>query len=116
MSRKKHTLSSLLPYGFIVLMIIALIMESKDGLPVWANEITAIGIVLVVFSGILLWHKLNTATMQDEEIELAKHEKLIITEYPPTLPPIQSPNDDDQNNHGDLLDALQINQVTHYRN
>jgi hypothetical protein len=123
MSRKQRKPTWLIPYGLVFLMIVALVLEGRDGLPGWANEVTAIGIVILVFTGILLWVNLNAATLQDEEIEQAKHEKLVITEYPPTQPREHARNesgdgagDDTKDSFSDFHGSFQINPVMQYRN
>ena len=123
MSRKQRKPTWLVPYALVIFMIVALVLEGRDGLPGWANEITAIGIVLLVFSGMLLWVNLNAAALQDEEIEQAKHEKLVITEYPPTQPRKSAHNgsedgarDDAEDSFNDFHGSFQINPVMPYRN
>jgi len=122
MSRKQHKPTWLLPFGLIILMIVALVLESKDGLPGWANEAFGIGVVFFVFGLIALWVHLNAATLQDEELERTKHEKLVITEYPP-IPPQSAHNrsgngasDDAKDSFNNSQDAFQINPIAHYRN
>jgi hypothetical protein len=123
MSRKQRKPIWLIPYGFVILMIVALVLEGKDNLPGWANELLGIGIVFFVFSLIALWVHLNTAALMDEEIERAKNEKLIITEYPPTQPQKSArkefgdpTSDDHKDKFNEFRDPYQIKSVIHSRN
>ncbi len=116
MSKKQRKPIWLIPYSFVVLMIVALILEGKDGLPGWANEVAGIGIVIIVFGAIALWVHFNTATLLDEEMERSKHEKITITEYLPIEPRENLANQEHPAIIVNQTDQLQKNQITHYRN
>ena len=111
--RRKPTWSIL--YALVVLMIVALVLLGKDGLPPWANEAVGIGIVIFVFSMMALWVHLNTSALLNEEMERAKYEKLVITVYPPKQPAkkMRSEKDDDDSVS---YNPFQINEMTHHRN
>jgi hypothetical protein len=115
MPRKQRKPAWFILYFLIVFMIVALVLEGKDGLPGWANEGLGIGIVLFVFGSIALWVHLNTAALLDEEIERAKHEKYVITEYPPKQPSNKKRNGDGDDDSVSY-DPFQINQVTQFHN
>lgn len=115
MPRKQSKPVRLILYALVPLMVVALVLLGGDRLPAWANEVVGIGIVFSVFGAIALWVYLNTSALLDEEVERAKHEKLVITEYPPKQPR-KKPRDGDGDNDSASYDPFQINQVTHYRN
>ena len=70
-------------YALIVLMLVVLALESIDGLPTWANEVASIGIVLMVFSGMMLWVRLNSASLWHEELRNLDPREFKIVEYQP---------------------------------
>lgn len=115
MPRKQRKPAWFILYVLVVLMIVALVLEGKDGLPGWANELVGIGIVFFVFGSIALWVHLNTAALMDEEIERAKHEELVITEYPPKQPR-KKPRDGNGDNNSPTYDPFWSDEVTHSRN
>ena len=115
MPRKQRKPAWFILYFLVVLMIVALVLEGKDGLPGWANDALGIGIVLFVFGSMALWVHLNTGALLDEEVKRYRNEEFIFTEYPPKQPSKKTRNgngDDDSVSY----DPFQINQVTHFRN
>jgi predicted membrane channel-forming protein YqfA (hemolysin III family) len=115
MPQKRRKPAWFILYILVVLMIVALALEGKDSLPGWANEALGIGIVFFVFGSIALWVHMNTSALLDEEIERAKGEKLVITEYPPTQPTMMTRNGDGDED-AVFYDPLRTNEVTHSRN
>lgn len=114
MPKKQHQSSWFVLYILVVVMLVALVLEGRDGLPAWANEVVGIGIVLFVFGVIALWVHLNAAALINEELERAGHENLQITVYLPTQPAQKSP--DGGNSDSVFRDPFQIDQVPHFRN
>jgi hypothetical protein len=86
MPRKQRRLVWFILYILVVLMVVAIVLGAKDGLPGWANDAMGIGIVFFVFGSLALWVHLNTSALLDEEIERAKHDRLVITVNPPKQP------------------------------
>ena len=83
-------------YVLIVLMLVVLALESIDGLPTWANEIASIVIVLMVFGGMLLWVRVNSSSLWNEELRNIDPAEYRIVEYLP-----QSSQAGSSNGHGD---------------
>ena len=77
MPRRQRTLVSFILYILVVLMVVAIVLGAKDGLPGWANDALGIGIVFFVFGSLALWVHLNTSALLDEEIERAKHDQTV---------------------------------------
>ncbi len=100
-------------YMLVILMIAALVLEGRDGLPGWANELVGIGIIFFILGAIALWVYLNTTALLDEEVERAKHGELEITDVPPKQPAKKSRNGDAKNDS--VSYDAQPNRVTHSR-
>jgi hypothetical protein len=83
MSKKHNKPAWWVLYILVVVMIGALIAESRDGLPSWANEIGGIGILLIFFALVVIWLSVNASALWEEESELAKRENYRIREYDP---------------------------------
>lgn len=56
-------------YAFVFLMLGALVLESFDGLPDWANEVVTVGIIGVIFGAMILWMRANAHALWNEELE-----------------------------------------------
>ena len=95
MSTKQCKPSWWVLYALLVLMIVAFVFESKDGLPPWANQVADIGIVLVVFGAMALWVRLNLSALTAEEFEQAGSEEWRVEEYLPQEFSNPSPNETD---------------------
>jgi hypothetical protein len=76
----------LIPFALVILMGVALLLESRDGLPAWANDVAGVLIVLSVFAAIALWVRANMSAIMEEELREAGDEEFHITVYPPTKP------------------------------
>ena len=77
-------------YALIALMLLVLALESLDGLPAWANEIASIVIVLMVFGGMLLWVRVNSSSLWNEELRNIDPREFKIIEYQPQLSQTES--------------------------
>ena len=87
MPRRQRTLVSFILYILVVLMVLAIALGAKDGLPGWANDALGIGIVFFVFGSLALWVHLNTSALLDEEIERAKHDLTVAASSGSNLSP-----------------------------
>ncbi|MBI5030026.1 MAG: hypothetical protein HZB51_05830 [Chloroflexi bacterium] len=74
-------------YALVVLMIGVFVFEGKDGLPSWANELVSFGIVIFVFTAMILWVHINSSALWQEELRNIHPEEFRIHEYPPRLTP-----------------------------
>ncbi len=81
-------------YVLVFLMIAIFVLESKDGLPNWANEFASFVIVLIVFGAMALWVHVNMPALMDEERRKNPQGELHIHEYPPVKPPQPEKEDD----------------------
>ena len=70
-------------YALVVLMIAAFVIEGKDGLPSWANELVDFGIVIFVFATMIFWIRMNASTLWQDELSNIRPEEFHIREYPP---------------------------------
>ena len=70
-------------YGLVILMLVILALEGVDGLPDWTNEVASIGIVVMVFGGMMLWVWLNSANLWNEELRNIDPREFEIVEYQP---------------------------------
>jgi hypothetical protein len=64
-------------------MVVAFLLEGKDGLPAWANEFGSFGIVIVVFGAMLVAVRLNASTLWQDELKNIQPEEFHIEEYAP---------------------------------
>ncbi len=115
MPRKQRKPAWFILYFLVIFMIVALVLEGRDGLPGWANEWLGIGIVLFVFGAMALWVHLNAGGLLDEEMKETQFEEFDITEYPP-LQPRRDPSDGDGDSDSVSYDPFQINQMTQFHN
>lgn len=68
-------------YVLVVVMLMIMTLEGVDGLPEWANQIASIGIVLIIFGSMVLWVRLNSANLWNEELRHNHIEEYTVTEY-----------------------------------
>ncbi len=88
MSNKPRKPSWLIPFAFVILMGVILLLESQDGLPVWANDVAGVLVVLAAFGAITFWVHANAAALMEEDLSESGAVDLYITVYPPVnLPP-----------------------------
>ena len=85
MQKKQHKPGWFILYVLVVLMISAFVFEGKDGLPSWANELVDYGIVIFIFAAMLLWVRLNSSALWQDELRNIHPEEFHIHEYPPRL-------------------------------
>ncbi len=94
MSKKQRKPVWLVLYALAPLMILALVLIGRDGLPSWANELAGIAIIFFAFGGLLLWVHANTTALLDEESRETKQEEYHFVEYPPQQQVVGMPGRD----------------------
>lgn len=83
MSKKQRKPSWLILYVLVFAMIAVFILESKDGLPDWANEFATIVIIIFVFAAMVLWVHVNMSSLMEEELGNIKPGEFRMEEIPP---------------------------------
>ncbi len=86
MPKKQHKPGWFVLYALVILMIVVFVLEGRDGLPAWANEFMAFGIVVFVFGAMLLWIRLNSSALWQDELKNIRPNEYHIEEYPPRSP------------------------------
>ncbi len=87
MSNKPRKPNWLVPFAFVILMGVILLLESQDGLPAWANDVAGILVVLSAFGAIAFWVHANAAALMEDDLCESGAVDLHITVYPPVKPP-----------------------------
>ncbi len=84
-----------IPISLMIAMLVGLAAITQDRLPVWANEIAGVTIVLLFFGGLAVWLHIDEGALLDEEARNAENEIYRVTEYGPERPwPSEEDTDD----------------------
>lgn len=83
---KQHKPTWFILYAFVFLMLGALVLESFDGLPDWANEVVTIGIIGLIFGTMILWMRANAHALWNEEMNKPGLEEYRIEVISPRQP------------------------------